>query len=371
MDATAAVLTGPRRIELERFAIPEQIGDDEALLAVEATGMCGTDWEQYLGNLAPMVPFPVIPGHETVGRIAAIGATAAARWGLDVGARVAVESTRPCLSCAPCLAGRWLYCDQRVIYGLTTTTDAPSLSGGFGEYLVLRSNSRVYPLPEDLSTEDAVFFNPLGAGFDWAVRIAGTVAGDAVVVFGPGQRGLACVVAAKEVGAEVIVMVGRGRRPWKLELARSLGATHLVDSSSESVVDAVEEATGGRMADRVVDTTPGAIQPVLDALAVARSEGTVVLAANKRETAGSGDVLDPVLRKALTVRGAYSVSEWAKLRAIEALASHRYDLSAIHTHTMGLAELDVALRTLGGEVEGEDALHITVTGLARLTARRP
>jgi threonine dehydrogenase-like Zn-dependent dehydrogenase len=361
MDALAAVQLGPRHIELQNLPVPDELGDDEALVAIEATGMCGTDWQQYLGNISSAAPFPVIPGHETVGRIVALGPTAARRWNVKEGTRVAVESTRSCGTCAPCLAGRWMYCTQRLIYGLTTVTNEPALSGGYAEYMILRSNSRVYPIPDEVSTEDAVFFNPLGAGFDWGVRIAGTEPGDTVVIFGPGQRGLACVIAAREAGAETIIMVGRGRRPWKLELAQSLGATHVVDSTTESVFDAVAEATNGGMADRVIDTTPAVLQPVIDALNVVRSEGTVVLASNKSEHTTSDVVLDQLVGKALTLRGAYSVSEWAKHKAIEAIASQKYDLSALHTHTMDIAHLDLALRTLGGEVPGEDALHITIT----------
>jgi threonine dehydrogenase-like Zn-dependent dehydrogenase len=361
MDALAAVQVGARHIELRRLPVPGELGPDEALLAVEATGMCGTDWDQYRGLLAPMVPFPVVAGHETIGRIVSCGETASKRWGLTEGARVAVESTVACGVCPPCTAGRWLFCEHRLIYGLTSVTNEPGLSGGFAEYMILRANSRVYPLPDHLSTEDAVFFNPLGSGFDWGVRIAGTVPGDTVVIFGPGQRGLSCVIAARDAGAHRIVVVGRQRSHWKLELARSLGATHTVDSETESVVGAVHAATDGRMADRVIDTTPSAMQPVLDACEIARPEGTVVLAAKKASTVQSSVLIDHLLAKALTMRGAYSVSEWGKEEAIRYLSSNQHDLSGLHTHTMHLDELDVALRTLGDEIEGERAMHITIT----------
>ncbi len=356
----AAVQTGDRRIEVQSLAAPVDLGADEALLAVEGNGMCGTDWEQYKGRLAGTAPYPLIPGHEIVGRIAAVGDAAAARTGVAVGDRVAVESTVPCETCTNCRSGRFLFCTNRVIYGLTPMADRPELSGGYAEVLVLRPHTRVYTMPDDLSVEDAVFFNPLGSGFDWAVRIAGTQVGDTVVVLGPGQRGLSCVIAAREAGAARIVVVGRGRRPWKLDLARRLGATHVVDSDATDPVAAVRDITDGDLADRVVDTTPLAVQPMLDAVAMARAEGTVVLAAIKEREPALG-LTDLVTSKALTVRGAHSVSEWAKLQAIRVLSEGRYDLGAVHTHTLPIAELDRAMRILGGEVEGEEALHITVT----------
>jgi threonine dehydrogenase-like Zn-dependent dehydrogenase len=361
VKARAAVQIGARTIELQRLAVPDDLGDDEALIAVEGTGMCGTDWEQYQGHLAARVPYPVIPGHETVGRIAALGPMARARWGLEAGARVAVESTRPCGACPACRSGRWLYCAERTIYGLTTATDRPALSGGFAEYLVLRSNSRVYPVPDHLSTEDAVFFNPLGAGMDWGVRLAGTEPGDTVVVVGPGQRGLACLLAVRDAGADQVVVVGRGRRPWRLELARALGASAVVDSDATPVVDAVLAATGGRAVDRVIDTTPTALGPVLAATELLRPEGTLVLAAHKTGEIPATLFTERLLAKALTVRGAYSVSPWAKTEAIRLLADQTYDLTELHSHTVDIAELDRALRTLGGETDGDRALHITVT----------
>jgi threonine dehydrogenase-like Zn-dependent dehydrogenase len=359
VEARAAVQTGDRQIEMMTLPVPDELGDDEALLAVEGNGMCGSDWDQYVGLIGQASRYPVIDGHETVGRIARIGARASERLGVTVGGRVALESTRPCGACPPCLSGRWLYCDNRLIYGLTSLKDAPGLNGGYAEYLWMRSNSRVYPLPDHLSVEDAVFFNPLGSGFDWAVRIAGTQLGDSVLIMGPGQRGLACVIAAREAGAAEIIVGGRGLRPWKLDLALKLGASHVVNTDRQSVVDVVREVTGGAMVDRALDTTPHVVKPVEDCIDSLRPEGTLVLTANKEEAIPN--FVGRIIGKALTVRGAYSVSEWAKLQAVRVLSSGRLDLAGVHTHTMRIADLDRAMRVLGGEVEGEEPLHITVT----------
>ena len=359
MDARAAVQVGDRQIEMWTLPVPDEVGADEALLAVEGNGMCGSDWDQYLGEIGQQFRYPVIDGHETVGRIVRIGPVAAARLGVRVGDRVALESTRSCGSCVPCLNGNWLHCENRLIYGLTSVNDAPGLNGGYAEYLFIRSNSRVYPIPEFLTVEDAVFFNPLGSGFDWAVRIAGTRLGDTVLIMGPGQRGLACVIAAREAGAARIIVGGRGLRPWKLDLALQLGATHVVNTDEESVVDVVRSVTGGEMADRAIDTTPRVVEPVEDCIAALRSEGTLVLTAVKEDPVPG--LVAEMIRKALTVSGAYSVSEWAKRQAIRVLSAGTYDLSALHTHTMPIDELDRAMRILGGEVPDEAALHITVT----------
>jgi threonine dehydrogenase-like Zn-dependent dehydrogenase len=359
VDARAAVQVGERQIEMWTLPVPEETGDDEVLIDVEGNGMCGSDWDQYLGGIGQVLRYPCIDGHETVGRIARIGPVAEARLGVGVGDRVAVESTRACGTCIPCVTGKWLHCENRLIYGLTSVNDAPGLNGGYAEYLVLRSNSVVYPLPESLSIEDAVFFNPLGSGFDWAVRIAGTQLGDTVLIMGPGQRGLACVIAAREAGAARIIVGGRGLRPWKLDLALQLGATHVVNTDELSVVEVVRSVTGGAMADRAIDTTPHVVKPVEDCVDALRDEGTLVLTADKTDPVPN--FVTKIMVKALTVRGAYSVSDWAKRQAIRVLSSGKYDLSRLHTHTLPIAELDRAMRILGGEVPGEEALHITVT----------
>src|SRR5204862_5817727 len=112
---------------------------------------------------------------------------------------------------------RALHGRDRLIYGLTPLARAPGLLGGYAQHVVLQPNTDVYPLPDHLSPEDAVLFNPLGAGFDWTCRVGGTRVGDSVLIIGPGQRGQCCVVAAAEAGASRIIVAGRGRRPWKFD----------------------------------------------------------------------------------------------------------------------------------------------------------
>ena len=107
------VQTATRSLEPRDLPMPE-IDDDSGLLKLEACGICGSDYEQFDGKLR--TPMPVIPGHEPLGVIAKIGDRAAARWGVDVGDRVAVETMLSCRFCAPCLGGHYHLCDQRKIY---------------------------------------------------------------------------------------------------------------------------------------------------------------------------------------------------------------------------------------------------------------
>ena len=107
--ATGMVLTAPRRFEKRQFAIPG-VAPDEGVLRVEACGLCGTDHEQYSGDMRSRHAF--IPGHEVVGVIDQIGTEASARWGVQAGQRVAVEVFKSCGECGQCTSGVYRRCDR-------------------------------------------------------------------------------------------------------------------------------------------------------------------------------------------------------------------------------------------------------------------
>jgi len=130
VNARALVLEAPRRLVEQSMARPE-IGDDDALLRVEACGLCGTDHEQFTGELFPGYPF--VPGHESVGRIDEIGPKAAARWGVQKGDRVAVEVFLSCRACAACRSGAYQRCLRHGLadmYGYVSAERPPGLWGG-------------------------------------------------------------------------------------------------------------------------------------------------------------------------------------------------------------------------------------------------
>lgn len=363
MNSRAAVQTADRAIEMQSFAVPEQLDPMWGLLEVEASGMCGTDYEQYRGDWAKtgLIEYPVIPGHEPVGRIAALGDGAGKAWGLEVGQRVAVEAVVPCGVCRECTSGRTRLCRNRFRYGFTETPIAPSLWGGYAEYMMLRPNTILHRVPDELSIEDAVYYNPLAAGFDWACRAAGTEPGDTVLILGCGSRGIASVIAVREAGAERVIVTGLSRDRAKLDLALELGASDAVDVEAVDLVAYVEEVTGGEMADRVVDVTPYATQPIVDAIDCVRPAGTIVLAGVKGMREVPGFISDKVFIKELTITGVFGVGSWANQQALRVIASGRHPIGKLHSHTLTIDRLEYAMRLLGGEVEGEEALHVTVT----------
>jgi len=356
----AIVQEGPRSLTRQEFPLPET-GPEDALLRVEACGICGSDYEQYAGALP--VPLPVIPGHEPVGVIEAIGEVAARRWGVSRGDRVAVEALLPCGRCSECLAGRERFCRGRgflAAYGYISTQTPPSLWGGYSQYMYLDPQSRVHPLSVEVPPELAVLFNPLGAGFRWAVELPGTRPGDTVVVLGPGQRGLASAIACREAGAGCIIVTGLAKDEAKLALAQRFGAHHTINVETEDLRSRVREITDGAMADVVVDVTSYAVEAVTQAFDLARRGGTVVLAGTKGPKPVPDFLSDKIVLKELRVLGALGVDYPAYEAAIRLIESGRYPLAEMHTHTLPLEEAERGLRLLAGELPGEEAVHIAL-----------
>lgn len=357
--ALAAVQTDRRTLESKEFELPK-IGPDDALLRVEACGICGTDYEQYNGDLR-FIRYPVIPGHEPVGVIAEIGEEAARRWGVTKGDRVAVEPILPCGRCAVCLTGHYQRCIglARGGYGTRTATEPPYLWGGFAQYMYLHPNSVVHKMSRAMPAELAVLFNPLANGLRWAHALPGTGIGDTVVILGPGQRGLCAVIAAREAGASQIIVTGLAADARKLELARELGAHHTINVEAEDPVKKVREITGNRRADVVLDVTAYATKPVADALDLVRPGGTIVLAGLKGHKPVADFVSDKIVMREITIKGALAADYDSYDRAVRLLESGKYPWAKLHTHTFPLKRVEEAIRTLARELPG-DPIHIAV-----------
>ena len=188
------------------------------------------------------------------------------------------------------------------------------------------------------------------------LEIPRTQPGDTVVILGPGQRGLASVIAAREAGAGTIVVTGLSRDAHKLELAKAFGADHVIDVERESVVKRVREVTGGRGADVVVEVTAVATQPIVDAIDCAALGGKVVLAGVKGMKPVPNFVSDKVVLKEVQLLGAIGVTYEAYERAIRLIESRRLPLERMATHRFALDDAERAIRTLAGEVPGESAV---------------
>lgn len=353
----AMVQTAPGTLELRHFERP-RIGEDEALLRIEACGICGTDAEVFDGSV-PLAG-SVIPGHEPVGLIEEIGARAAQRWQIGVGDRVAVQSDFGCGRCEPCFERRRCRIAPGV-YGFMPVDAAPSLWGGYAELLYLAPGAVLHKIDRKIPARIAALYNPLGAGFAWAVEAPGLRLGQSIAIFGPGQRGLACVIAAKLAGASRIFVTGLGSRDGaKLALARELGADVVIDVEREDARERIEAETKGNGVDVCVDTTPHATKPVVDAVWATRPGGTIVLAGIKGRGRGVPDFpTDEVAMRFQTIRGVRTVDYRSYQQAIRLIESGRVPVERLHTHHFPLEEAATAIRTLTAAGD-RPAISITI-----------
>lgn len=354
----AAVAVGEKQTEIQEFNMPD-ISSDEGLLKVEVVGVCGTDVSYYKKQQEAR-----ILGHHVVGYIEKIGTEAAKKWGVKEGDRVAMEEYIPCGQCEHCRTGSYrscLYTDPRsggIRYGATPVSLKPSLWGGFSQYLYLHPNAVVHKMAGHVPAVEAALTLPLANGFDWMCIEGGAAPGKIVVIQGPGQQGLACCLAAKAAGAEVI-MTGRSTSLRRLELARELGADHIINVQTEDLVSRVREITGEKMADVVLDVTSVGTAPILSSLEVASKGGKVILGAYKYQAIPELNV-DLIIQKTLTVKGVRGHSYQSVKMATEFIASGRFPLSKMNSHNYSLEQTDLALKTAGGEGEPSPLL-VTVS----------
>jgi threonine dehydrogenase-like Zn-dependent dehydrogenase len=360
MKTKAALLVAPRKIELREFAIPD-IGEDEGLLRVEATGVCGVDWPAYTGRRLDRFKPPIILGHEIVGRIVKLGRRAAQRWNLQEGDRVAMEEYAPCGRCEYCKSGHYYLCGgmhMEKMYGFTSLDVAPGLWGGFSEYVYLDPNALLHKISDAVPTAIAPLYIALSNGIRWVQSEAGIGIGDTVVILGPGQLGLACTIAAKEAGAGRIIVTGRAGDTAKLAVARELGAHHTIDIDNENAVEKVRELTGGKLADAVVNVAsfaPGAAQQAIE---LVKMRGTVIIAGGAG-AAAEGFQPDLMVRKEVIMRGVRGRMGKDIEKSIRLLESGKYPLARLATHKFSIEETERALLTIGGQGE-KGAIHVSV-----------
>ncbi|AMB59338.1 zinc-dependent alcohol dehydrogenase [Microterricola viridarii] len=256
-------------------------GDDDVLLRVALVGICATDLHLLAGHIGD--PFPLVPGHEFVGEVAAIGPAAARSRGLAVGDHVAVEMLLPCRSCARCREGRYNLCEADDMalglergrqYGVNIPrTVEPGLWGGYSEYLHVPAEATTHRLPDAMPWERAVLVEPLAVAYR-TIQRARLSPGESVVIIGPGPVGLLAAAAARAAGAGRVIVAGT--RDSRLELARRFGADAVVNTRETDAVAAVRAELGG-LADVVIEIA-GVAAAQQQAVQLARRGGRVVLA---------------------------------------------------------------------------------------------
>jgi len=257
----AQVYYEPEVMKLEMIDIPK-IADNEVLVKVKATGICGSDISYYYGHSpldTPNGKGPLVLGHEFSGEV------------VEIGDRVTCNPVIQCNACSMCAQGKFNICKNVIVPGV-------SVNGAFAEYCKL-NYTHVYKIPDTMSFEDAAIIEPLACA-SYGVKKLDVQPGDFVVVFGPGPIGIMMTQLIKASGAGQVVVIGT--RDYPLGVALGLGANHVVNNKdttskyyADDIVKVISELTEGRMADKVIVPTSSK-KALQDALTVSGAGSTVV-----------------------------------------------------------------------------------------------
>lgn len=252
----AAVLEKVECFEVKEVPIPE-ISDDEVLIKVKYTGICGTDWSIYKGWYSAD-KLPMIPGHEFSGTIAKAGQHAGK---LKEGDRVTADINMSCGSCFYCRRGEKLLCDNFTQLGIHT-------NGTFAEY-VKAPAVNVHRLPDNMSFEEGAFIEPVSCVIH-AAKAMDAKLGSSVAIIGCGLGVLHARMAVLRACAPVIIF-GDNRK--RLQVAKDMGADYAIHIDDVAdPVDEVMKITGGRGADYVIEAV-GKVQTYEQAFAMLRRGG--------------------------------------------------------------------------------------------------
>lgn len=261
----ALVVLEPNRLEIREVPVPAP-GENEVLARVRAVSICGTDSHLIHGDYPGFWPpsFPFIPGHEWAGEIVVLG-PGAARYGWNIGDRVAGTSHDACGVCQKCVEGQYNLCENYGKAGLHKQY-GHNHQGADATYVV-QGVKTIFRLPHGLTFDDGALVDPASIALHVANR-GGVRPGDTVAITGAGTIGMLAGDAALIRGAGRVIVVGRG---YRLAKAASMGF-ETVDSSAGDAVAAVRAMTGGLGADVALECA-GAPEMINEALAMLRRGG--------------------------------------------------------------------------------------------------
>jgi alcohol dehydrogenase/L-iditol 2-dehydrogenase len=281
----------PLAVELREIPVPE-IGDDDVLLEVGAVSVCGSDVHQAWNTHSWPVNIPVVLGHEFCGTVARAGRLVR---GVKEGDRVVSETAAIiCGNCLMCRTGRYNLCPARKGFGYGT-------DGAMARWV--RAAARLlHHIPDSLPFEIACLAEPHAVAYQ-AMCVNSTIRpGDAVVVLGPGPIGLLCTRMAALAGADPLIVAGRTVDAARLETARMLGATHVVDVQAEDLEDLIRNLTPIG-ADLVCDAS-GASRPLDVAIKIVRPDGQVTKVGWSPDDVPIN--MNPLVHKNIRLQGSFS-----------------------------------------------------------------
>lgn len=349
----AVVCYAPGDYRLEEVEVPTP-GPGEILCRVELTGICMSDVKVYHG--APSfwgdetqpryVKPPMIPGHEFVCRVAALGEGAAEARNVAVGDRVISEQIVPCWDCRFCNRGQYWMCDRHDLYGFQN-----NVNGAFAQYMIFTREGIVHKVPEHVPAEEAVITEPLACSLHAADR-AQVTPDDVVVIAGAGTLGLGIIgqVALRNPARLIVLDLKEDR----VEFAKRAGADEVWNPKEVDVYEKIREITEGYGCDVYIEAT-GHHAAVNQGIHMLRKLGRFV----EFSVFGSDVTLDWSIisdRKELDVLGSH-LGPYTYPRAIDYIATRKLDVRGWVTHTYPMSKFHEALEVME---RGESSLKVAV-----------
>jgi L-iditol 2-dehydrogenase len=351
----AWVLGDPDHLSLREKPVPIP-ARAEVLVRIDAVAICATDLEIiHSGSPASIRGGPPFnknftPGHEYMGTVAALGPDVDE---FRIGERISVEIHAGCGQCKRCRQGMYTSC---LNYGKPEKghrANGFTTDGGFAEYAVNHINT-LARVPDTMSDAEATLVVTAGTSMYGLTELGGLVAGESVVVIGPGPIGLLAVAVAKALGASPVILTGTRNR--RLAIGKELGADRVININDEDAVEVVRQLTGGIGTDYVVECA-GTETTINQAIHMTNRGGKICLAAFPHDPITMD--LAHLVKNNIYAYGIRGEGRSATRRAMALMAEKRFDATKIHTHTFPLVDLPTALRYARERVD--DAIKVVVT----------
>ena len=349
----AWVLGDPDQLSLVEKPI-QMPGKAEVLLRIDAVAICATDLDVISHGPPAMIegglPFNknFTPGHEYMGTVVALGPSVDE---FEIGDRVTVEIHSGCGQCKRCRMGMYTSCHN---YGLNYgnvnkghRANGFTTDGGFKQYAINNINTLI-KVPDKMSDEEATLVVTAGTTMYGLTELGGLIAGESLVVIGPGPIGLLGVAVAKALGAGPVILVGT--RDSRLEIGKKLGADYILNINNEKdIVQSVKSIAGDKGVDYVVECA-GTEQALNDAIMMTNRGGKICLAAFPHEPVKIN--IPHMVINNIYMYGIRGEGRSATHRAMAFMNEGRFDAKIVHTHTFNMKELPTALKYARERIDG-------------------
>lgn len=316
----ALIYNGPENMTLNDIEVPK-INEDEVLIQVQVSGICGSDIHGYMGKTGRRIP-PMVMGHEFSGVISSVGAKVK---GYKAGDRVTAQPAISCGRCEYCKSGRTNLCPSLGMLGVMSTP------GSLAEYMVVPSNL-LYKLPDGVSFEYGALIEPLAVGYSAIMKVP-DLAGKNVLVVGSGTIGLMILQVLTKMNCKSITVSDiSGHR---LGLAKEIGADYVINPTNQDMLKEISKATDGAMMDVAFEVV--GIGPTVYQAMMSLQKGTTCVWVGNSAKMIELDMQNVVTRQ-LRVQGTYAYTHKEFGEALNFLIENELNLDPIISAVVPMAE---------------------------------